>query len=252
MGNSRDLLPEIPSGSADLVLTDPPYLTSLADIYKSWNLKNHDFEFYADQFARLLKPTGQIAIFSDYLTGLEIGNAFQEYFKFRFYWVWIKSNGQPVNKKQPRSNIELILVWKKKNALTGDVTFNPVYRPGTPYRKTHKPGNPTRKKSKGYETVNLTGERWPEQTLFFPSKDNLPQAERTSHPTQKPVGLVGYLIKTLSSEGDLILDPFAGSGSVAIACHRLNRRFVAVEKDSAYFRESVNRLEAERNQLCLI
>jgi site-specific DNA-methyltransferase (adenine-specific) len=246
LSDNVKILPEIASGSVSLICTDPPYLTALADIYRDWN---NDFDFYADQFNRILKPTGQIAMFCDYPTGLAIGNAFQKYFKFRFYWTWVKSNGQPVNKKQPRSNVELILVWRKRKARTGDVTFNPVMRPGEPYRKITKANNPTRKRSKSYETINTTGERWPEQTLFFPSKDNLPKAERTEHPTQKPVGLIGYLIKILSNERDLVVDPFSGSGSTAIACHRLKRRFIAIEKDHEFYIESLGRLERERCQI---
>ena len=248
LGNNVDILPDIESNSVDLVLTDPPYVTALADLYKSWNFRNHDFEFYAEQFNRILKDTGQICIFSDYPTSLAIGNAFQKYFRFRFYWTWIKSNGQPVNDKMPRSNVELILVWKKKKTLTRDLVFNPVMRPGEPYRKAHKAGNSTRKQSKSYETINNTGQRWPEQSLYYPSKDNLPRAERTDHPTQKPLGLCGYLIRTLSNENDLILDPFSGSGSTAIACHRLKRKFICIEQDHEFYLESLGRLERERCQ----
>jgi len=251
LGNNVDILPEVKSNSVDLILTDPPFLTALADLYKSWNFRNHDFEFYAEQFCRILSDTGQAAIFCDYPTSLAIGNAFQKYFKFRYFYTWIKSNGQPVNKQQPRSNVELITIWKKENTLTRDLTFNPVMRPGEPYRKAHKAGNITRKKSNGYETINETGDRWPDQTLFYPSKDNLPQSERTCHPTQKPVSLVGYLIRTLSNEGETILDPFSGSGSTAIACHRLKRRFIAIEKDPEFYIQSLGRLERERCQITL-
>jgi len=248
LGNNVDILPDIESDSIDLILTDPPYITALADLYKSWNFRNHDFEFYAYEFNRILKDTGQIAIFCDYPTSLAIGNAFQKYFRFRFYWTWIKSNGQFVNSKMPRSNVELITVWAKKKAKTKDLVFNPIFEKGLPYTKKHKAGNKTRKQEKDYTTVNRTGDRYPSQTLYYPSKDNLPQSERTDHPTQKSIGLCGYLIKTFSNEGDLILDPFSGSGSVAIACHRLKRDFIAIEKDLDYFRESRQRLENEQCQ----
>jgi len=246
-GNNIDILPEIESNSVDLILTDPPYITALADLYKSWNFRNHDFEFYAEQFNRILKD-GQIAMFSDYLTSLAIGNAFVKHFRFRFYWTWIKSNGQPVNKKQPQSNVELITVWAKKKAKTKDLVFNPIFEKGLPYTKKHKAGNKTRKQEKDYTTVNKTGDRYPSQTLYYPSKDNLPMIERTNHPTQKSINLVGYLIRTLSNEGDKILDPFSGSGSVAIACHRLKRNFICIEKEPGYFRESRQRLENEQCQ----
>ena len=251
LGDSIEILPDIDSNLVDLVLTDPPYLTALSDLYQTWKFRNHDFEFYAEQFNRILKPNGQIAMFCDYLTSMAIGNAFQKYFKFRFFYVWIKSNGQPINKKQPRSNVELISVWAKKKAKTKDLVFNPIFEKGLPYVKKHKAGNKTRKQEKDYTTVNTTGDRYPSQTLYYPSKDNLPQAERTDHPTQKPVKLVGYLIRTLSTEGDLILDPFSGSGTTAIACHRLKRKFICIEKDPDFYIESVGRLERERCQTSL-
>lgn len=247
-GDSLELMQSIDPGSIDLICTDPPYFRSLADLYK-WEVSYSD---YAESFNRVLSDTGQIAIFSDFITAVEISTAFQPYFQFRYFYTWIKSNGQPVNKKRPRSNVELITVWKKQKTLTRNLVFNPVFRPGEPYRKITTANNPTRKKHSTYITVNETGDRWPDQTLYYPSKDNLPQAERTGHPTQKPIGLVGYLIKSLSNEGDLILDPFSGSGTIAVVCHRLNRRFIAIEKDPEFYRESVKRLESERKQLCLI
>jgi len=248
-GNCFDVMPEIETESVDLIQTDIPYLTALADLYKSWNLSNHDFEVMADQFNKILRPNGQIAIFADYLTSLAIGNAFQKYFAFRFYYVWVKSHGQPVGKKQPISNTELILVWKHKKAKTSDLVFNPQYESGKAYRKLHKAGNLTRKKHDDYLTQNQTGDRYPVQTLFYPAKDNLPESERMAgFPCQKSIGLIGYIIKTLSNPGDLVLDPFSGSGSVAVACHRLARRFIAIERDLKYYTESADRLERERSQ----
>jgi len=252
LGNNVDILPEINSNSVDLILTDPPYLHSLSELSPALNGKLIDWNNLSEQFDRILKDAGQVAMFCDYPTSLAIGNAFQKYFKFRFFYVWIKSNGQPVNKQQPRSNVELITVWKKQKTLTRDVTFNPVYRPGEPYRKFHKGGNITRKESKGYETINETGNRWPEQTLFYPSKSNMLRAERSQlHPAQKPISLIGYLIRTLSMENDLILDPFSGSGSTAIACHRLKRKFICMEQSAEFYIESIGRLQNEKCQITL-
>ena len=247
LGDCLDLLSKIEDKSVNLLFTDPPYL-SMDSFFVEWRLKNHDFEFYAEQFDRILKDNGQVAMFSDFPTAVAITNAFQKYFRFRFYWTWIKSNGQPVNSKQPRSDIELIHVWAKKKTLTRDLTFNPVMERGLPYRKKHRAGNKTRKQEKDYITES-NGDRFPSQTLYFPSKDSLPVAERTEHPTQKALGLCGYIIKTLSNnEGDLILDPFSGSGSIPIAAFRLKRNFIGIEKDFQYYRDSVRRLENETNQ----
>lgn len=247
LGDCLDLLSKIEDKSVNLLFTDPVYVTALADLYKSWNSRNMDWLFYAEEFNRILKDNGQVALFSDFPTAVAIANGLQEYFRFRFYWTWIKSNGQPVNSKQPISNVELISVWAKKRTLTRDLTYNPIMEKGLPYRKKHRAGNKTRKKEKDYITES-NGDRFPSQALYFPSKDNLPVVERTEHPTQKPLALCGYIIKTLSNEGDLILDPFSGSGSIPIAAFRLKRFFLGIEKDPEYYRESVKRLENETNQ----
>jgi len=76
--------------------------------------------------------------------------------------------------------------------------------------------------------------------------------ERSNHPCQKSVGLMAYFIRTLSNESDLVLDPFAGSGSTAIACHRLNRNWIAMEKDPNYYCEAKERLRVETSQLSLV
>ena len=248
LSNNIDILPEIESNSVDFILTDPPYITALADLYKSWNFQNHDFEFYAEQFDRILKPNGQFATFADLQTAVAIFNGFNKHFVFRFYFVWVKSNAQPCNKFMPRLNTELILVFKKKNCKTSDLTFNPIMEKGLPYTKKHKAGNKTRKQEKDYTTVNTTGDRYPSQTLYYPSKDNLPMIERTDFPTQKPLGLCGYLIRTLSNEGDLILDCFSGSGSIPISAFRLKRNFIGIEKDIEFYRKSIKRLEVYQNQ----
>lgn len=248
LGNNIDLLPEIEDKSVDLICSDPPYIHCLADLYKSWNSRNMDWEFYSEQFDRILKDNGQIATFSDFQTAVAITNGLQKYFRFRFYWIWIKSNGQPVNSKQPISNVEMIHVWGKKEAKTKDLAFNPIFSKGLPYTKKHRAGNKTRKQEKDYITES-NGDRFPSQTLYYPSKDNLPQIERTSYPTQKPLGLCGYIIKTLSNNGgDLILDPFSGSGSIPIAASKLKCDFIGIEKDVGYWRNSVKRLEVYQNQ----
>jgi len=248
--DSLELMQSIDFKSIDLICTDPPYIRSLVDLYQ-WEISFSDF---AESFDRILSDKGQIAIFGDFLTSVEIANAFKPFFKFRYFYTWIKSNGQPVNKKQPRSNVELITIWKKKKTLTRDLVFNPIMRPGDPYRKKTRAINPTRKKSLEYETINTTGDRFPNQTILFPSKCNLTLDERATakpFPCYKSVALIGYLIKTLSNENDLVLDPFSGSGSVAIVCQRLNRRFICIEKDSEFFIKSLEWLENEKCKITL-
>jgi len=247
------ILPTIPDNTFDLILSDPPYVSALKEIYSEWN--KVDFNILAGEYSRLLKPDGQVCLFSDPVTFATLYPILSEYFNYRFCFYWRKSNGQIINKQMPRSNVEMIHVWKPKHTLTKDVTFNPVMRPGKPYIKRHKAGNPTRKNEQSYTTRNETGERWPDQVLDYPSKDNLSNPERSNakpFPCYKPISLVGYLFRTLSNPGDFILDNFAGSGSVGIACHRLGRKWLLIESDPQYYRESRELINRELNQMELL
>ncbi|MCF7740961.1 MAG: site-specific DNA-methyltransferase [Candidatus Marinimicrobia bacterium] len=246
-GNCLDYLPEIEKNSIDFIFTDPPYIKALADLYQEWHEQNHDFKVYGDIFSKILKANGQVAIFCDFKTSVAIAKGFQDYFKFRYYYIWQKSNGQPVNKYMPRKNTELILIFKPKKALTSDLTYNPIFSKGKPYVKKHKAGNKTRNSDKSYITKN-NGKRYPNQILKYPSKDCMKFNERTDHPTQKPLGLCKYIIKTLSNPGDLILDPFTGSGSLPLAALKLNRQFIAIEKNPKYYKIAKSRITVENNK----
>jgi len=246
-GDCFDLMPEIESVSVDLIFSDPPYLTALNDL-NDWNV-GLDWNRLAIEFNRVLKPSGQLALFCDWTTGQIITTALRDRFKFRFIWIWQKTVAQPINKKMPLAEVELIAVYSKKKSRLKDLTFNwkAIAERGEPYRRYCNGQNKTRKPTKPYVSQS-NGIRYPRQILNFPTKCNLPESERTNHPTQKPVGLCGYVIKALSNPGDLVLDPFTGSGSIPVACHRLGRRFIAFERYPKYYTESVKRLENETAQ----
>jgi len=248
-GDCFDLMPDIPAESVDLIFTDPPYEQSLREIYADWN-HGLDWTSLASEFDRILKPNGQVAMFCDFVTAQTITTNLMDRFRFRFLWIWRKPNGQPVGKKEPMRETELIIVYSKKKSRIGNLTFN--FKDistvgGEPYRRSYNRSNTTRKPIKAYVSES-SGGRYPKQILDFPTKCNLPESERTDHPCQKPLALCGYVLKALSNPGDLVCDPFAGSGSTAIACHRLGRRFIGIERDPVYFEMAKTRLGAERAQ----
>jgi site-specific DNA-methyltransferase (adenine-specific) len=243
------VLPEIPEGSIDSIITDPPYKKSLQDIYADWN-DGLDWNRIAIEFDRVLKPSGQLALFCDWTTGQMMTTALRDRFKFRFIWIWQKSTAQPINKKMPLSEVELIAVYSKKKSRLKDLTFNwkDIAEHGEPYRRTFDRQNNTRKPIKPYISES-NGIKYPRQILNFPSKCNMVKSERLpDFPCQKPLGLCGYIVKALSNPGDLVCDPFSGSGTTAIACHRLNRNFICIERDPKYYAESVKRLKNELAQ----
>ncbi|MFH1213194.1 MAG: DNA methyltransferase [Candidatus Neomarinimicrobiota bacterium] len=250
LGDAFDLLPEIPAESVDLIFTDPPYQTALKDIY-DWTA-GLDWPKLAAEFDRVLKPAGQLALFCDWTTGQAITTALKDRFKFRFIWIWQKTTAQPINKKMPLSEIELIAVYSKRKSRLKDLTFNweAISEQGKPYCREFNRVNPTRKQVKPYVTKS-DGIRYPRQILNFPSKPNMTKAERTSHPTQKPVALCSYIIKALSNPCALVLDPFTGSGSIPVACRRLDRHWIGIEKDAEYYEIARRRLDDEMSRVNL-
>jgi len=246
-GDCFDLMPGVPPESVDLIFTDPPYETALKDIY-DWTA-GLDWTKLTAEFGRVLKPSGQVALFCDWTTGQFITTALRDRFKFRFIWIWQKTCAQPVNKKMPLAEVELIAIYSKRKSRLKDLTFNwqAIAGQGKPYYREFNRKNPTRKLVKPYISES-NGIRYPRQILNFPTKCNMPKDERTSHPCQKPIGLCSYVIESLSNPGELILDPFTGSCSIPIACIRLGRRFIAFERDQKYYAESVERLKNETTQ----
>jgi len=240
----------------DLILADPPYGSITRG--QPWDVRP-DFHVLAWIFSHLMQPTGQVAIFANFQTAVEIQDAFGRYFDFRFPWFWVKPSVVPVNHTQPANDVELILVYKRRGAKTGDVTFNldQIRTEGDPYSR---PGgmsqnrNPTRGNGGSLpdEFVNETGKRFPRSVLHFPNKPCLPKVERTAHPTQKPLGLCEYIIRCLSDEGDLVLDAFAGSASTLVACHHLGRRGIGYELNQEYYELALNRLDQETAQVMLV
>jgi len=253
MGDFFHLAGELEPGSADLVLTDPP-CGCIAQV-QPWDIPIN-FTRLGRALARSLKPTGQIAIFANFATGVDIYTAFRGCgFEFRFPFIWEKYPGQPVNLSRPISDVELILVFKRQGAKVGDLTFNAdqVKAPGEPYRKTSfTKVNPTRQGEKGTLFENTDGGRHPRTVLRYPSKPSMRAEERTDHPTQKPVDLLGYLLRLLSNPGDTVLDPFTGSGSTLVACHRLGRKGTGFEIELEYFELAKTRLERETSQGVLL
>lgn len=252
-GDCTELMAEIESGSVDLILSDPPYIESLSELSPALNGKLIDWNRISNHFYRILRPNGQLAMFCDLMTSAVLINSLKDNFCFRFHWIWQKPNGNPVNKKQPLSEIELILVWCKKKAKTRDLTFNydDISTQGKSYVKKTTHQNKIRKQHKKYITNNSNGRRYPRQVIQFPSKCNLTKKERFEakpFPCYKPIALCGHIVQALSNINSIVVDPFSGSASVAIACYRLNRQYISIEKNPDYFIESVGRLERERCQ----
>lgn len=236
----------IPEGSVDMILVDPPF----ASTDNPWD-KLIPPELMWEQFKRVTKENAAIVIFSQLPFAVDVINANRKW--YRYEWVWQKP--MPVGflnaKKMPLRTHENILVFYRQLP-----TYNPQWWYGKPYKKNAHPidcncyGN--MKWNMITELNNTDGKRCPvdvikcnQPPMGFNTKTKQPI--RRNHPTEKPVDLLEYLIKTYTNEGETVLDACMGSGSTAVACVNTGRHFVGFETDKKYFEIALRRIEEAKN-----
>jgi len=212
----------------DAIITDPTYGTTAC----KWD-SVIPFEAMWERLNKLIKPNGAIVLFGSepFSSALRMSNIKN----YKYDWVWVKEQGTGFlnSKKQPLKNNEQMCVFYKKQP-----TYNPQMRQGFKPYKTKKGGltDNYRKDSVSEVMTESNGERYPLNTLTF-TRDKSKQ-----HPTQKPVALMEYLIKTYTNEGELVLDFTMGSGTTGVACKNTNRKFVGIERDDKYFKIANDRI----------
>jgi len=223
-GDCLELMKTIPDGSVDMVLTDPPYGTTAC----KWD-SIIPFEPMWDQLKRVTKKKGAIVMTASqpFTSALVMSNVKM----FKYCWVWEKNRATGVlnAKRQPLRSVEDICVFGAGfYNPQGLVSCNEPSRNG----KTESPVYGTgQNKSYIQQWTN-----YPKQVLKFDS------VQRTVHPTQKPVALMKYLIRTYTNEGETVLDFTMGSGTTGVACKNLNRDFIGIELDEEYFKIAEERI----------
>ena len=230
-GDCLELMKDIPDGSVDMILADLPYGTTAC----KWDTII-PFEPLWEQYKRVIKPNGAIALTASqpFTSALVMSNP--KMFKYSWVWEKSKSTGYLNAKKRPLYAHEDVLIFYKKP---------PVYIPqmtsGLPYNKgkAHRPTN-VYGSQKAVLVKNESGYRYPRTVQYFKTAES---EGEVSHPTQKPVALFEYLIKTYTNEGDLVLDNVAGSGTTGVACKNTNRNFIGIELDEKYFEIAKKRIE---------
>lgn len=226
-GDCLERMKEIPGGSVDMILTDPPYGCTKC----KWDSVVNPKALW-EQYKRVIRQNGAILVFG--VPPFSAAFASENLRWFRYSWYWKKTHGSGVNAHvMPLRNVDEIMVFYGKRCV-----YNPQFGTGKPYTMRRKPRSPG---SIGAQTENTTvsdGRRFPTMVLDF-------KKDRGLHPTQKPVALLEYLIKTYTDEGAAVLDTFAGSGSTGVACLRTGRRFIGIELDETYFNIACERLRKE-------
>lgn len=223
----------IPDQSIDLILCDLPYGTTQC----FWD-SIIPFGPLWEQYHRIIKPNGAILLFGaePFSSQLRISNLAE----YKYDWIWVKDrpSGHLNAAKQPLRNIENISVF-----YGSPCKYYPQMTVGAPSHSIGAAINDVTCKNDhlygDYKRVNREGNlKYPRQVLYF-SRPHPP-----IHPTQKPVELLEYLIKTYTDESDTVLDNCMGSGTTGIACKHLNRNFIGIELNPNYFKLAKERIES--------
>ena len=239
-GDCLEVMKGIPDGSIDAIITDPPYGTTAC----KWD-SVIPFEPMWEQLNRIIKPNGAIVLFGSqpFTSALIMSNPKG----FKYEWIWQKTKGSNFQtlKHQPWKMHENILVFNSKGV------YNPQKYTVSEDKidKRKNINDPLTNKNGVYGKLNRTrkkddGTRYPGsiKTIKNPNNSSL-------HPTQKPVELMEYLIKTYTNENETVLDFTMGSGSTLVACDNLNRNGIGIEMDEAYFKIAQQRIKENAHKL---
>ena len=235
-GDCLDVLKAIPDGSIDLVLADPPYGTTQC----KWDSVISMVPLW-EQLNRIIKPDTAVVMTAcqPFTSALIMSNPKD----FRYCWVWEKTaaTGHLNANRMPLRAHEDIVVFSKRQA-----RYIPQKTSGHE-RKTATQGVFSPIYGKQRATSYDSTDRHPRSVINISTvRNNL-----RLHPTQKPVALMEYMIKTYTYEGQTVLDFTMGSGTTGVACQNTGRSFIGIEKDADYFQIAKNRIEASAKQLSL-
>lgn len=232
-GDCLEVMKQIHDKSVDLILVDPPYGTTKC----KWDIII-PFEPLWEQYQRIIKDNGAVIIFGSepFASKLRLSNL--EWYKYDLYWKKEKATNFLQVKKRPGKVTENICVFYKNQP-----TYNPqmVKHEGKIVKNSPKGKFNSIVSSTWDKQITPyidTGYRYPCDILEFRRE----KLGSTFHPTQKPLQLMEYLVKTYSNENDIILDSCMGSGTTGVACKNLNRNFIGIELDEKYFEIDKNRI----------
>ena len=243
-GDCLDIMPSIPDKSIDMILCDLPYGTTAC----KWDVVI-PFDGMWSELKRVIKDNGCIALFGSepFSSYLRMSNI-KEY---KYDWIWEKNKGSNfmLQKKQPKKVMENIIVFNAnyyypQMEKLSEVSYKRMRRKRSD-RTTPEGGLYYIKKTLDYSKKE-TG--YPKNIIRFNIEQNNQYKKYAFHPTQKPVPLLEYLIKTYTLEKETVLDFTMGSGSTGVACINTNRNFIGIEKDEKYFDIAKNRIKESSDQ----
>lgn len=247
-GDCLEVMRDIPDGSVDMILCDLPYGTTRC----AWDVII-PFDPLWEQYKRIIKPSGAIVLFGQepFSSLMRAGNI--GWFKYDWYWKKSRPSGFVNCNLKPLKDIEIISVFSNGTTANGSKTNMPYNPQGTIEinKQWNRPkryygidsGIAIARESHGLTKI-IKNENYPRQILEFPNGN-----KNLLHPTQKPVALCEYLIRTYTNEGKTVLDNCMGSGTTGIACLRTMRNFIGIEKEEKYFNIATERIRKEQDDI---
>ena len=238
-GDCLELMQQIPDESVDLICCDLPYGTtsiawdSILDFGKMW-----------EQYGRIIKPKGIMCLFGSQPFSAQLICSKLKWFRYELVWNKNKCGSPGLAKYRPMKTHENILIFYKKSG----GTYNPQMEKGEPFKRESKnsEGYVSKRNDHGYglkpvKGFENKGTRYPKSILNI-SRDF--SAQQQVHPTQKPVPLMEWLVKTYSNTDDTVLDNCMGSGSTGVAAVKLKRKFIGIDNDLEYVRITEERINS--------
>ncbi len=232
-GDCLELMKDIPDKSIDMILCDLPYGTTAC----KWDTII-PFEPLWKQYNRIIKDNGAIVLTATqpFTSALVMSNP--KMFKYSWIWDKVKPSGFQVAKYRPMMRQEDVLVFGK-----GRINYNPIMTRREKVKTSRVYSSSDSNPLKNNDCKNRTyTHKYPQSILTF---SNASQKGKV-HPTQKPVALLEYLIKTYTNEGEIVLDNCMGSGTTGVACINTNRNFIGIELDPEYFKIAEKRIYEHR------
>jgi site-specific DNA-methyltransferase (adenine-specific) len=239
LGDCLELMKDIPNGSIDMIFCDLPYGMTAC----KWDTIL-PFDKLWEQYERIIKPNGAIVLTASqpFTSALVMSNP--DWFRYSLVWDKMQGSNPFEATKRPLKSHEDILIFYKKQP-----NFNPQKTKALPKNMRDRVKNSFKGvedgvygKMKPFVSEKDENERYPLSVFYHSSQAEELHKDKRLHPTQKPIALCEYLIKTYTNEGDLILDNCAGSGTTGIACLNTKRQFILMEQDPNYFEKIKKRV----------
>jgi DNA modification methylase len=249
LGDCLELMKDIPDKSIDAIICDLPYgVLNKGNVNAKWDSVIPFIPLW-EQYERIIKDNGAIILFGQGMFTAELMLSNKKLWRYNLIWDKVAKTGfLNANRMPLRQHEDIILFYKKLP------TYNPQMVKCKPHERNHSKGNmkqPQKNSCYGnfVETPTIiSDEKFPTSITTIPKEHEI---GKFYHPTQKPIALFEYLIKTYTNEGELVLDNCAGSGTTAIACLNTNRQFIVMEKEQKYYDIILKRVEDFSKQLTL-